>query len=137
MRAAERKSRKFAKQLRRRMTDAERILWSRLRRKSFDGENRFRRQHPIGPYIADFACVKGWLVVEVDGDTHEIEYDRCRDAFMRKRGWRVLRVTNLEIYKNLDGVLEGIGRALPLPGGCAGRRAPSASLAKSSLGTSP
>jgi len=97
------------------MTDAERILWSRLRRKSFDGASRFRRQHPIGPYIADFACVKAWLVVEVDGDTHMADHDRRRDAFMTARGWRVVRVTNHEIYKNLEGVLEGIWRALPLP----------------------
>ncbi|MEJ0044169.1 MAG: DUF559 domain-containing protein [Rhizomicrobium sp.] len=52
MRQSERRSRPFAKQLRKRMTEAELILWSRLRRKSFDGVNRFRRQHPIGPYIA-------------------------------------------------------------------------------------
>jgi len=101
------------------MTDAERILWSRLRRKSFDGKNRFRRQHPIGPYIADFACVAAWLVVEVDGDTHgteeKIVHDKRRDAFMRARGWRVVRVTNLDVYKNLDVVLEGIWRALALP----------------------
>lgn len=100
------------------MTDAERILWSRLRRKAFDGENRFRRQHPIGPYIADFACVAAWLVVEVDGDTHgteeEVAHDRRRDAYIRARGWRVFRVTNLDVYKNLDVVLEGIWRALAL-----------------------
>ena len=117
MRQSEKRSRPFAKQLRRRMTEAELILWSRLRRKSFDGESRFRRQHPIGPYIADFACVAAWLVIEVDGDTHEAAYDGRRDAFMTARGWRVLRVTNLEIYKNPDGVLEGIWRAMALPGG--------------------
>ncbi len=103
------------------MTDAELILWSRLRRKSFDGHSRFRRQHPIGPYIADFACVAAWLVIEVDGDTHgsaeEVAHDRRRDAFLKERGWRVFRVGNHDIYENLDGVLEGIWRALPLPGG--------------------
>jgi very-short-patch-repair endonuclease len=118
MRAGERKSRSFAKGLRRRMTDAEVILWSRLRRKPRDGL-QFRRQHPIGPYIADFACVAMWLVIEVDGDTHstedEIAHDMKRDAFMRERGWRVFRITNHDVYKNLDGVLEGIYRALPLP----------------------
>ncbi len=81
--------------------------------------HRFRRQHSIAPYIADFACVKAWLVVEVDGDTHgtedEIAYDARRDAFMKERGWRVFRVTNHDIYKNLDGVLEGVFKALCLP----------------------
>jgi very-short-patch-repair endonuclease len=117
MRKNEQRSRTFAKELRRRMTDAEVILWSRRRRRSFDGAHRFRRQHPIGPYIADFACASAWLVVEVDGDTHgspdEIAYDRRRDAFLKERGWRVLRVTNRDIYDNLGGVLDGIGRALP------------------------
>ncbi len=55
------------------MTDAEVILWSRLRQSP---ELRFRRQHPIGPYIADFACVPRWLMVELDGDTHASEEDR-------------------------------------------------------------
>ena len=63
MRAAERRSQVLAKRLRRRMTDAEIILWSRLRHDSVHAK-RFRRQHPIGPYIADFACVPARLIVE-------------------------------------------------------------------------
>jgi very-short-patch-repair endonuclease len=100
------------------MTDAEVILWSRLRRKTLSG-HKFRRQHPIGIYIADFACVSGWLVIEVDGARHssdsELRYDARRDAFMREKGWRVFRLSNLDVYKNLDEVLEGIIRALPPP----------------------
>jgi very-short-patch-repair endonuclease len=100
------------------MTDAERILWSRLRRNP-EGTPKFRRQHPIGLYIADFACVQAWLVVEVDGDTHssaeEVAHDAKRDTFMKDRGWRVVRISNHDVYKNLDGVLTGIFGVLPLP----------------------
>jgi very-short-patch-repair endonuclease len=118
MRETEVKSRLFAKRLRRGMTDAERILWSRLRLKSVHGW-KFRRQHPIGPYIADFACVKHRLIVEVDGDTHstddEIAHDRRRDAYLRKLGWNVVRVFNIDVYKNLDGVLDLIFGSIPPP----------------------
>ena len=100
-----------ARKLRKQMTDTEVILWSRLRRHA-TGDLGFRRQHPIGPFIADFACVPAHLVVEVDGDTHstndEIEHDRRRDLYMKARGWRVLRVTNEDVYKRLDMVIEGI-----------------------------
>ena len=111
MRDSRHKSVRRAQQLRKSMTDAEVILWSRLRRDIADGF-RFRRQHPIGPYIADFACVLTSLVVEVDGGTHstdaEIEHDCRRDRYMNAHGWRVLRVTNEDVYKRLDMVIEGI-----------------------------
>jgi very-short-patch-repair endonuclease len=105
-----------AKALRGRLTNAEMILWSRLRHEAINGR-RFRRQHPIGPYIADFACLTVRLVVEVDGATHasadEIAHDRQRDACLSKRGFRVLRFWNREIYDNLDGVLNVIWNAVP------------------------
>jgi len=92
------------------MTDAEVIMWSRLRDTPFG--MRFRRQHPIGPYIGDFACPMARLIVEVDGGTHstaaELAYDQRRDAYLRRRGWRVLRVSNLDVYRNLGGVLDEI-----------------------------
>ena len=104
-----------ARDLRKRMTDAEVILWSRLRRDVVGGF-RFRRQHPLGPYIADFACVPAKLVVEVDGDSHGsdtgIEYDRRRNAYVEALGWRVLRVWNEDVYKRLDTVIEGIALCL-------------------------
>ena len=79
----------------------------------------FRRQHPIGPYVADFACVPTRLVLEVDGATHsseqEIAHDRRRDAYMTQRGWRVLRITNEDVYKNLDNVFEMILALTPPP----------------------
>lgn len=101
----------FARTLRKQMTDAELILWSQLRRETLPGL-RFRRQHPIGPYIADFACVTERLVVEVDGGTHssaeEVAYDHVRDAYLRRFGWHVFRVTNMDVYRNLNGVIDGI-----------------------------
>ena len=100
------------------MTDAEVTLRSRLRRESVYGK-RFRRQHPIGLYVADFACVPAWLVVEIGGATHssdsEMVRDAKRDAYLRDRGWRVFRVTNEDVHKNLEGVMEGILRLLPPP----------------------
>ncbi len=118
MHVPERKTIKRTKILRRRMTDAEVILWSQLRRRAADGF-RFRRQHPIGPYVADFACAMRRLVIEVDGVTHstdyEIELDRRRDAYLRSRGWQIFRVTNEDVYKRLNAVLEGILLHMPPP----------------------
>jgi hypothetical protein len=86
---------------------------------SADGDNRnaLSPATPIGPYIADFACVLLKIVVEVDGVTHcsaeEQAYDARRDAYMRLRGWRILRFTNVEVYKHLGGVLDVITRHAP------------------------
>jgi very-short-patch-repair endonuclease len=102
-----------AREFRRTLTDAEAILWSRLRRDALG--MRFRKQHPVGPYIADFACVRARLIVEVDGGTHgtdaERSHDARRDAYMHARGWRVVRVWNVDVYESLDGVMEMISRA--------------------------
>ena len=118
MRDSEAWSVRPARRLRREMTNAEVILWSRLRQNCVSGM-RFRRQHPIGPYIADFACLLPKLVIEVDGDTHsrdaELRHDRTRDAFMRARGWRIFRITNQDVYKNLGSVLDQIVRFAPPP----------------------
>ncbi len=80
---------------------------------------RFRRQHPVGPYIADFACVLLKLLIEVDGGTHctdaELAHDARRNAYMRARGWRVLRFTNWEIYEHLNNVLDVIYGHVPPP----------------------
>jgi very-short-patch-repair endonuclease len=102
MREREKRARPLAKRLRRRMTHAEVILWTYLREKNAAGL-RFRRQHPIGPYVADFACISARLVIEVDGATHgtpaEIAHDKKRDAYLTQRNWRVLRVLNGEVYE--------------------------------------
>jgi very-short-patch-repair endonuclease len=98
-----------ARGLRRELTEAERKLWYRLRAHRLAGLS-FRRQAPCGPFIADFFCAGAKLVIEVDGATHstddEIAYDARRDAWFAANGYRVLRLTNDEVYRNLDGVCE-------------------------------
>jgi very-short-patch-repair endonuclease len=104
--------RQAARRLRREMTVAERRLWQALRAHRLMGA-WFRRQVPIGPYIADFVCHARKLVVEVDGGQHTgSETDARRDAWMRAEGYRVLRLWNNESLGNLDGVMDRIGRAL-------------------------
>jgi very-short-patch-repair endonuclease len=116
MRKPEHKSRPLAKRLRKRMTNAEIILWSRLRGNERD--HLFRRQHPIGPYVADFACVRKRIVIEVGGATHsgsrELAHDRQRNKFMKSRGWRVMRVLNTDIFHHIDAVLSAIFAIHPL-----------------------
>jgi very-short-patch-repair endonuclease len=97
----------LARDLRQQMTDAERLLWSRLRRRFL--EVKFRRQVPLGPYIVDFACMRRKLVIEVDGGHHlENSADAVRDRWLAENGFRVLRFWNHEVLLNLDGVLERI-----------------------------
>src|ERR1039458_2331373 len=97
--------------LRGRATDAERLLWRLLRSRQFL-DLKFRRQHPVGPYIVDFYCAHRRLAVELDGGQHfTLEgqaYDRRRTAYLARRGIRVLRFTNRELFENTDGVLEGV-----------------------------
>ena len=106
-----RKPHSNAKNLRKDMPQAERILWARVKNKQLGGL-RFRRQHTIGPYIADFACIAAKLVIELDGEQHALGEtplrDAKRNAFMEANGWTVLRFWNHEIYENLERVLETI-----------------------------
>ncbi|MBD9436873.1 endonuclease domain-containing protein [Pseudoxanthomonas sp. PXM03] len=93
-----------ARELRRDMTLAERRLWSVLKDRQLDGF-RFRRQHPVGPYIADFACLEAGVIIEVDGGQHmDAASDRTRDAFLHGEGFRTLRFWNNEVMANLEGV---------------------------------
>jgi adenine-specific DNA-methyltransferase len=99
------------KELRREMTPPEHKLWQALRRKS--SGFKFRRQHSIGPYIADFYSRDAQLVVEVDGvlahsGEEAVAYDSNRDALMQSFGLRVLRVPAVEVERNLEGVFEAI-----------------------------
>ena len=102
-----------ARSLRSGMTDAEHQLWRVIRDKQVYA-NRFRRQHPIGPYIADFACIEQKLVIELDGGQHQDQrvQDIHRTAYMQAQGWHVLRFWNNEIVNNLDGVLSAIAEHL-------------------------
>jgi very-short-patch-repair endonuclease len=99
---------------------AERLLWLKLRNRQLGGF-RFRRQQPIGIYIADFYCGECKLVVESDGDSHSerVEHDDVRDAFMRERGLTILRFDNTDVFDHTDVVLEAIlnaCRAVKCPG---------------------
>ncbi|MEZ5839416.1 MAG: DUF559 domain-containing protein [Hyphomicrobiales bacterium] len=100
-----------ARRLRRDMTGPERALWQRLRELKAQGFH-FRKQAPIGPYVVDFAWLAGRLVIEIDGDTHAnpaaAEKDEDRDAFLRHRGFEVLRFSNGDVARNIEGVLHTI-----------------------------
>ena len=102
--------------LRRDMTDAEAKLWRRLRRRQIAGAY-FRRQSPIGPYIADFVCNDAKLVIELDGGQHNERhaYDQKRTAWLETQGFHVLRFWNNDVFDNLDGVLETILTAIDTP----------------------
>ena len=104
-----------AKRLRKEMTDAERRLWSALRGAKLEGA-KFRRQQPIGPFIADFVCQDRRLIIEADGGQHsESANDSRRTAFLESKGYQVLRFWNNDILTNLDGVAQIIAAALVTP----------------------
>ena len=104
----------FAKENRREMTEGERVLWNALRKniKSY----KFRRQHPIGDYIADFLCTQTKLVIEVDGGYHstpeqQIE-DQWRTEFLQGKGYRVIRFSNEEVDTDIMQVINRINQEL-------------------------
>jgi very-short-patch-repair endonuclease len=103
-----------ASKMRREPTRAEKVLWRALRT-SLPGIS-FRRQHPIGPYIVDFACLNAKVIVELDGDVHavpdQIEQDAVRQAYLSARGFRVIRYANTQVLNNLSGVLHDIQNAI-------------------------
>jgi very-short-patch-repair endonuclease len=101
-----------ARTLRREMTDAERRLWSRIRDEQLGV--KFRRQHHLGSYIADFACLSPRLVIELDGTQHQQrqDYDSKRDAFFHAQGFKILRFPSNAPFLNLEGVLQSIANRL-------------------------
>jgi very-short-patch-repair endonuclease len=103
------------RQLRNSMPDAEVILWSRLQGRQLLG-CKFRRQYSVGSFTIDFYSVEVKLGIELDGDSHfqpgAAEYDRKRQQFIESFGIRILRILITDIYENLDGVLEMIGREI-------------------------
>ena len=98
-----------ARFLRGRETPAEQVLWDALRGRRLEGM-KFRRQHPVGPFIADFCCVEQRLIVEVDGEIHETQQDRDteREELLRTAGYHLLRFTNKQVLTDLSGTLERI-----------------------------
>ena len=100
---------KHVRDLRRHMTDAERLLWQHLRNRQPAG-CKFRRQHPIGPYIVDFVCHERKLVIEVDGGQHaeNLSHDTKRSDYLKKKGFEVLRFWNNEVLQEIESVLDAI-----------------------------
>ena len=108
MRGPDRKMIRIARKLRVNQTDAETVLWNRIRNRQIDG-HKFVRQKPIGGYICDFVCRERFLVVEVDGGQHnESAADKIRDRRLAEDGYRVLRFWNNDVLGNLEGVLATI-----------------------------
>jgi very-short-patch-repair endonuclease len=99
----------IARSLRKKSTDAERLLWKYLRAKQVAGL-KFRRQEPIGNYIVDFVCFESRVAVEVDGGQHSEERDAKRVNWLQSQGFRVIRFWNHEVLANIEGVLEMIRR---------------------------
>jgi very-short-patch-repair endonuclease len=126
-----------ARDLRRRMTPAEEMLWAALRDRALVGM-KFRRQHVMGPYVLDFCCPAGWLVVEVDGDGHNEEerrvYDEARTEYLRAAGYRVVRFRNEEVMNDLAGVL---GRIVDEVGWTGRQPSPPTPLPRKGEGSTP
>jgi len=101
----------FSKELRGNMTDAERLLWSKLRRKQICGV-QFYRQKPLGPFVVDFYAPKPRIIIELDGGQHyeekHIVKDKNRDDYLNKMDLKVLRFNNLEVLQSTRAVLENI-----------------------------
>ena len=104
---------KTARRLRRQQTDAERLLWSRLRDRRLNGW-KFRRQFPVDRYVVDFFCADAHLILELDGGQHAVrtDVDSARTKILETMGFFVLRFWNTDVIRNMDGVLEEILTAL-------------------------
>ena len=102
-----------ARTLRRQATHAEKLLWAQLRHHQLGGSH-FRRQHPIGPYFADFCCIQWRLLVELDGGQHvqQAGYDQQRSSWLTQQGFLILRFWNSEVVHQLPGVVERISQAI-------------------------
>src|SRR5215213_4220854 len=104
-----------ARRLRANSTAAEALLWRELRRLETKGTH-FRRQVPVGPYVADFACLASRLVIELDGSQHGEKPNKVRDEartrWLESEGYRVLRFWNNDLIENLEGALEVVYAAL-------------------------
>ena len=109
----EKKTLQHRRELRNNLTGAEMHLWKYLRRRQMLG-HKFRRQHAIGPYIADFVCLEKKLVIEIDGSQHldQERYDERRSRFLQERGYWVLRFWNNEVFLQTQAVLRAIKYAL-------------------------
>ena len=114
----DRKLKPLARNLRSNMTDTEQLIWSKIRRKQI-GDLNFYRQKNIGHYIVDFYCPKRKLIVEVDGGQHfentGITRDQERDRYLQGLGFTVLRFSDIDVLRNIDGVIKRIHEHLKSP----------------------
>jgi len=106
------------RKLRSNQTDAEKLLWQKIRREQIN-KLQFNRQKPIGRYIVDFYCDKAKLVIEIDGGQHYEEAnlvnDRKRDEYLRSFGLKVVRFTNIDVLKNIESVVNKIAEITKIP----------------------
>ena len=104
-----------ARLLRNNMTEAEKIVWDKLKNRN-DFKARFRKQHPIGSFVVDFYCHKYKLAIEIDGEIHlkneVVEYDDVRSHDIEKFGIKILRFTNNEVFTNLNKIIEEIQKTI-------------------------
>lgn len=102
-----------SRELRRNMTPAERRLWSRIRARQL-ADTRFNTQFPVGPFICDFVSRGSKLIIEIDGGQHadRVKADARRTAYLKSKGYRVVRFWNNDVLENTHGVVEVIGQLL-------------------------
>jgi adenine-specific DNA-methyltransferase len=100
-------ARKFARRLRKNLTDTEQFVWERVRRRQIGGF-KFRRQAPVGPYIVDFACFERRLILELDGGQHaeQVLEDQERTRWLEAAGFRVVRFWDHEVFQDWDAIEE-------------------------------
>ena len=105
-----------AKNMRNSPAPAEAILWLYLRKSGLNGL-KFRRQQPVGTYVVDFLCCSKKIIIELDGGQHSEnqEYDNIRDEFLKKEGYKVIRIWNNHIFNNIEGVIEYIKTCVESP----------------------
>jgi very-short-patch-repair endonuclease len=104
----------YSRQLRRETTDAERAMWRHLRSRQLDGL-KFRRQHPIPPYIVDFCCIEKGLIIELDGSQHTPQSDSVRTRALEAQGWTILRFWDNDVLLNIEAVLDAMWNAVREP----------------------
>ena len=112
-----------ARDLRKRQTEAESLLWAVLRNRRLCGL-KFRCQHPVTRYVADFACVDKSLIVEIDGGYHDYVFssDETRQTQLEAAGWTVIQFTNEDVIEDVDAVAIAIARVLELEPTVRGRK---------------
>jgi len=101
----------LARNLRKDQTDAEQVLWLQLRNRRLLNY-KFRRQFVIKPYIVDFICLDLGLIIELDGSQHNEQIDAERTLFLERRGFKLVRFWNNDLFTNLNGVLEQVNLAV-------------------------